>query len=65
MGGLHARLLLETDENVTNLSAIAFGAAKEDWFLNASRIKAVYHLVVNRYRGQETLQLKLDFAERV
>ena len=65
VGELHARLLLETDENVTNLSAIAFGAAKEDWFLNASRIKAVYHLVVNRYRGQETLQLKLDFAERV
>jgi single-stranded-DNA-specific exonuclease len=65
VGELHARLLLETDENVTNLSAIAFGAAEEDWFLNASRIKAVYHLAVNRYRGQETLQLNLDFAESV
>ena len=63
VGQSHARLLLQTDENVTSLPAIAFGAAKEDWFLNASRIKAVYHLVVNRYRGKETLQLKLDFAE--
>ncbi len=65
IGESHVRLLLEIDEDVTNLQAIAFGAAEEDWVLNASRIKAVYHLSVNRYRGKETLQLKLDFVESV
>ena len=65
VGKVHGRLVLEIDNKLENFPAIAFGAAEEDWFLNATRIKAVYYLGINRYRGKETLQLKVEWAEAV
>lgn len=62
VGGDHARLVLETDGG-TVVHAIAFGAARQPWFIDAERVLAVYKLDVNAWRGAETLQLVVDYAE--
>lgn len=62
VGGEHAKLVLET-RGGTLLQAIAFGAARQPWFADAERIRAVYKLDVNAWRGTETLQLVVDYAE--
>lgn len=65
VGGDHGRLVLRSTLTAEPLTAIAFGAASEAWFLDAEQIRAVYKLDVNRFRGKETLQLVIDYAERV
>ena len=65
VGETHGRLTLGIDGGTKTLPAIAFGAAEEDWFMGATRIRAVYQLGINRYREQEVLQLKIDYAESI
>ncbi len=65
VGQTHARLVLRPEGADDTVAAIAFGAADEAWFRDAERIRAVYKLDVNDYRGLETLQLVVDYAEAV
>ena len=46
-------------------AAIAFGAAAEPWAGEASVIDAYYKLDINDYRGVDTLQLVIEYAEAV
>jgi len=65
VGGSHARLVLSPAAGGETIAAIAFGAAGEPWFSEGDSIRAVYKLDVNDYRGLETLQLVIDYAERI
>ncbi len=65
VGGDHARLVLGTTAGGATVGAIAFGAARARWFLEADRIRTVYKLDVNAYRGVDTLQLVIDYVEAV
>ena len=65
VGTSHARLVLRQVDGGDTLAAIAFGAAGEGWFKDASAIRAVYKLDINDYGGLETLQLVIDYAEAV
>ena len=65
VGGSHARLVLSPAAGGETIAAIAFGAAGESWFSEGDSIRAVYKLDVNDYRGLETLQLVIDYAERI
>jgi single-stranded-DNA-specific exonuclease len=63
VGGSHGRLVLRAEGHHDTVAAIAFGASTQTWFTQASRIRAVYKLDINNYRGIETLQLVVDHAE--
>jgi len=65
VGARHARLVLRPPQAEATVSAIAFGAAEEPWFRDASRIHALYKLGVNDYGGLETVQLVVDHARPV
>ncbi len=63
VGADHARLVLRPREGSTLLGAIAFGAAGESWFRDAAEVRAVFKLDINEFRGNESLQLVIDYAE--
>lgn len=65
VGSDHAKLVLRAPQASECLGAIAFGAAGEHWFREAKRIRALFKLDVNEYRGVESLQLVVDYAEAV
>ena len=65
VGGSHARLVLKPASGGDTVAAIAFGAAGETWYADAKDIAAVYKLDINDYRGIESLQLVIDYAEMI
>ena len=65
VGGSHAKLVLAPATGGDTVAAIAFGAAAEPWYAEAGDIAAVYKLDVNYYRGVDTLQLVIDYAEMI
>lgn len=62
VGENHVRLVLAPIEGGSTIQGIAFGAADEPWYEQAGSIIAVYKLDINNYRGNETLQLVIDYA---
>ncbi len=65
VGGSHAKLVLVAPSSGEVIAAIAFGAAAERWYMQADEIAVVYKLDVNHYRGLDTLQLIIDYAEMI
>lgn len=65
VGGSHAKLVLAPAKGGDTVAAIAFGAAAEPWYEQGVDIAAVYKLDVNHYRGVDTLQLVIDYAEMI
>jgi single-stranded-DNA-specific exonuclease len=67
LGERHLKLVLGSPGRPQRLlDAIAFNVDSEFWrHCNASRIRAVYRLDVNEYRGQRSLQLIIDQLEPI
>lgn len=65
VGTDHLRLVLRAADGDNTVAAIAFGAADEPWARDAGTIDAYYKLDVNDYRGVDTLQLVVEYAEAV
>lgn len=59
----HLKLQLGEMNTAQVLDAIWFNAPAEFLELDQGRINAVYRLGINRFRGNETLQLQLVYAE--
>lgn len=62
VGERHLKLKLLGDEGQI-IDAIAFNVDLELWPTEHPRLKGVYQLSCNRYRGKETVQLMLDAIE--
>lgn len=58
---LKLQLMIETGGQV--LDAIAFFINTEEWPNNAGRVRMVYRLDVNEFRGQRTLQFVAEYLE--
>ena len=65
VGNNHVRLVLAPIVGGGTIQGIAFGAADEPWSMEANSIMAVYKLDINNYRGNETLQLVIDYAKAI
>ncbi|PWG63977.1 single-stranded-DNA-specific exonuclease RecJ [Sediminicurvatus halobius] len=64
VGGSHLRLTLAPAEApAVRLPAIAFNALERGWDEVGERVRVVYRLDVNQYRGQESLQLMVSHIE--
>lgn len=66
LGGAHLKLVLcPVDDKQCLLDAIAFNVETELWAnCNNWRVKVVYRLDVNEFRGQRNLQLMIEHLER-
>jgi single-stranded-DNA-specific exonuclease len=62
VGEAHLRLELR-DEAGRRIPAIAFGAVEQGWADPPGRIRTVYRLAVDRWRGDARLQLQLRHLE--
>jgi single-stranded-DNA-specific exonuclease len=66
LGGKHLKLRLTLPERQLPLDAIAFNADLSRWpDGGAERIHAVFKLDINDYRGQQSVQLLLDYFEAI
>jgi single-stranded-DNA-specific exonuclease len=63
VGTNHARLVLRVAGAHNSVAGIAFGAAEQAWYRDSMRVRAVYKLDINEYRGVESLQLVIDYLE--
>lgn len=64
IGGSHLRLVLSPLEgDDLRVAAIAFNARERGWERIGDTVRAVYRLDVNRYQGQESLQLVISHME--
>jgi len=64
VGGSHLKLTISVPGESQQLDAIAFNVDPEVWpNANISRARLVYRLDVNRFRGQSTLQLVVEYLE--
>jgi len=66
LGGAHLKLVLcPVDDKQCLLDAIAFNVETEQWAsCNNWRVRVVYRLDVNEFRGQRNLQLMIEHIER-
>ena len=62
VGGLHVSLLLGLPGSDKQLYAIAFNALEERWCAKGVKARLVYKLMVNYYRGRESLQLNILYG---
>lgn len=65
VGKQHLKLVLKQSFSNLLIDAIAFFADKPESWLGCRKVKAVYKLDVNEYRGQRSLQLQLQYLEKV
>ena len=64
LGGKHLKLLLTLEPEASPLDAIAFNIDMARWPAEgAERIRAVFKLDINDYRGQQSVQLLLAYFE--
>ncbi|TVP57949.1 MAG: single-stranded-DNA-specific exonuclease RecJ, partial [Halomonadaceae bacterium] len=63
VGERHLKLLVQVPGQDLMLDAIAFGVDTALWPNPCERVRLVYQLDVNRFRGRESLQLKVDYLE--
>jgi single-stranded-DNA-specific exonuclease len=59
VGATHMRLSLRPQQSSEVLEAIAFNCSAED-LGNSGSIRALYRLDINRWRGKETCQLRIE-----
>jgi len=65
VGKQHLKFVLKLSFCNLLLDAIAFFVDKPESWLGCRKVKAVYKLDVNEYRGQRNLQLQLHYLEKV
>lgn len=65
VGEYHLKLLLRQPLAEVLIDGIAFFVEQAENWLGVRQIKAVYQLDINEYRGQQSLQLKISYLERV
>ena len=59
VGIRHVSLILGMSDSAKQVSAIAFNAFEESWWVEKSKVKLVFRLTVNHYREKESLQLNI------
>lgn len=63
VGERHLKLVLRPQGGGTNISAIAFNYDDSGWPHGVNRVRAVYKLDVNEFRGNREIQLLADYIE--
>lgn len=63
VGERHLKLLVQVPGQDRMLDAIAFSVDTDQWPAQCERVRLVYQLEVNRFRGRESVQLKVDYLE--
>ena len=59
VGIRHVSLLLGVPNSAQQVSAIAFDAFEESWWVEKSKVKLIFRLTVNNYGNRESLQLNI------
>jgi single-stranded-DNA-specific exonuclease len=65
VGEKHLKLRLVDEASGQQLEAIAFFIDLEEWPNQANRVRLVYKLDINRFRGNESLQLVVEYLQAV
>lgn len=65
VGKQHLKLVLKLPFSNLLIDAIAFFADKPEIWLGCRKVNAVYKLDINEYRGQRSLQLQLQYLEKL
>ena len=65
VGKQHLKFVLKMPFSNLLIDAIAFFADKPETWLGCRKINAVYKLDINEYRGQRSVQLQLQYLEKV
>lgn len=65
VGKQHLKFVLKLPFSNLLIDAIAFFADKPESWLGCRKVKAVYKLDINEYRGQRSLQLQLQYLEKL
>jgi len=63
VGEKHLKLRLLDEQNGQSHDAIAFFIDLEEWPNDAKRVRVVYKLDINRFRGNESLQLMIEYLQ--
>ena len=63
VGERHLKMQLMLPGTSTPVDAIAFNVDTREWPCQCSQVHAVYQLDINRFRGRESVQLKVDYLE--
>lgn len=63
VGGQHLKLTVRHPSSRDSVEAIAFQASDADWPVDTSRLRLVYQLDINYFRGRQTLQLLVKYIE--
>ena len=63
VGEKHLKLRLVDEKSGQSHEAIAFFIDLEEWPNDAKRLRAVYKLDINRFRGNESLQLMIEYLQ--
>ncbi len=65
VGKQHLKFVLKLPFSNMLIDAIAFFADKPENWLGCRKVNAVYKLDINEYRGQRSLQLQLQYLEKL
>ncbi|MGR8930111.1 MAG: single-stranded-DNA-specific exonuclease RecJ [Gammaproteobacteria bacterium] len=65
VGKQHLKLVLKLPFSDLLIDGIAFFADKPESWLGCRKVNAVYKLDINEFRGQRSLQLQLQYLEKV
>ena len=65
VGKQHLKFVLKLPFSTLMVDAIAFFADKPENWLGCRKVNAVYKLDINEYRGQRSLQLQLQYLEKL
>lgn len=64
VGDKHLKLVLAPDTSPQkSIDAIQFNVDLEKWPCNSERVRCVYRMDINEYRGRESLQLMIQYME--
>ena len=65
VGEKHLKMLLRNTDSDDVIDAIAFNTLDTDWPVDTEKVKTVYRLDINEFRGNRTAQLMIEYIEPV
>ncbi len=65
VGQQHLKLVLRKAETEMLIDAIAFFVERPEYWLGMRQVKIAYKLDINEYNGQRSLQLMIDYLEKL
>ena len=65
VGEKHLKMLLRNTDSGDVIDAIAFNTLDTDWPVDTEKVKTVYRLDINEFRGNRTAQLMIEYIEPV